>query len=149
MLHQHIGEFFERHDPLPLQQVHSFLQVVQHRALVAVVPKVLQALLENVAFEHLTVHLEQPVEFPALVNRQVPLSAQQQPLLAFDQSALFLSLAEKLRFPHFVDGVIGVVDDVELVVPDFALRRPLLNAQPKRLLHVHAGGLNAFALLGA
>jgi len=71
MLHQHLREFLERPQPLPLQLVHPALQVVEHRAFVAVVPELLQALFEKVGFEHAPVQLEQPVEFSALRNSQV------------------------------------------------------------------------------
>src|SRR5664280_511334 len=55
-------------------------------------------------------------------------------------------LAEELCPPHLVHRIVGVLDDVELVVYDAARRSPLLNTEPERLPHVHAGGLDAFAL---
>jgi hypothetical protein len=57
-------------------------------------------------------------------------------------------LTEELRLPHFVYGIVGMLDDVELVVHDLALWRPLLNAQPERFPHVHARRLNPLALPG-
>src|ERR1019366_2774909 len=80
--------------------------------------------------------------FTALCAGQVLPSAHQQPLLPFDQCALLFPMAEELRPPHLVDGLIDVLQDVELVIDDLALRRPLLDAQPERLPHVHARRLN-------
>jgi DNA polymerase/3'-5' exonuclease PolX len=48
------------------------------------------------------------------------------------------TLAEKLCPPHFVDGLVGVLHDVELVIHDATAGSPLLNAQPERFPHVHA-----------
>src|ERR1700730_4832298 len=62
MLYQHVGEFLEVSEPLPPQLVHPFLQVVEHRAFVAIVPELLQGLFENVSLEHTPVQLEQPVQ---------------------------------------------------------------------------------------
>jgi hypothetical protein len=36
-------------------------------------------------------------------------------------------LAEELRLTDFVDGSVGMLHDVELVVDDLALRRPVLD----------------------
>ena len=50
------------------------------------------------------------------------------------------------RAPHFIDGLVGVLQDVELVVDDGAVRSPLLNAGRVRLPHVHASRLDPLSL---
>jgi len=49
----------------------------------------------------------------------------------------------------FVDGIVGVLHDVALVIHDPAVRNPLLKAQPEGLPHVHAGRFDATPLAGA
>src|ERR1035441_4836547 len=73
-------------------------------------------------------------------------SSAQQPLLSFDEPPLLGPLSEELRLPYFIDRVIGMLHDMELVVDDLALRRPLLDAQPERLPHVYTHRRNAFPL---
>src|SRR5256885_7630890 len=63
-------------------------------------------------------------------------------LLPFDDIAHLSPFAEELCPPHFVHRIVGVLDDVELVVYDAAPRSPLLNTQPERLPHVHASRLD-------
>src|SRR5262249_9106331 len=48
--------------------------------------------------------------------------------------------------PHLVHRVVGVLHDVELVIHDAASGNPLLQAQPERCPHVHAGRLDASPL---
>ncbi len=59
------------------------------------------------------------------------------------------ALAKELGTPHLVDGMIGVLHDVELAVYDPAVRNPLLQAQPEGLPHVHTGRLDTAPLAGA
>src|SRR5437763_6862601 len=47
------------------------------------------------------------------------------------------------------DRVVGVLENVELVINDAASRNPLRHTEPERFPHVHAGRLNAFALTAA
>src|SRR5450432_1061657 len=77
---------------------------------------------------------------------QVLPATHQQPLLPFDEPPFFRTLSKEFRLAHFVDSITGVLHDVELVVDDLALWRPLLDAQPKRLPHVDTRRLNAFPL---
>src|ERR1700733_5284006 len=93
--------------------------------------------------------MEYLVQQAALVLGQVLPAAQQQPLFPFDDIAHLPPFAEELCPPHFVHRVVGVLDDVELVVYDAALRSPLLNTDPERLPHVHTGRLDALALPSA
>src|SRR5205807_10558740 len=44
--------------------------------------------------------------------------------------------------------MVGVLHDVELVVDDLALAGPLLDAESKRLPHIHTGGLDPPPLPG-
>src|SRR6266496_6635985 len=90
--------------------------------------------------------MEHPVQNAALVLGQILPAAQQQPLLPFDDIAHLPPFTEELRPPHFVHRIVGVLDDVELVVYDAARRSPVLNAEPERIPHVHTGSLDAFAL---
>ena len=55
-------------------------------------------------------------------------------------------MPEKLRPPNLVDGVVGMLHDMKLVVDDLALRRPCFDAQPERLPHVYAYRLHPFPL---
>jgi hypothetical protein len=55
-------------------------------------------------------------------------------------------LPEEFRLAHFVDSIVGVLHDMELVVDDLALGHPLLDAQPERFPHVYTDSLNAFSL---
>src|SRR5262249_5090582 len=48
----------------------------------------------------------------------------------------------KLRSPHFVDRVVGMTDDVELVINNPALRRPLRQALLPGRPHIHTGRLD-------
>jgi hypothetical protein len=120
--------------------------VVDHGSWVRELPQALQALLQQISLEHPPVHLEQLVEFPAVQLREVFPTAQQQPFLPLDEFALLRPLAEELGLAHFVDGRVGMLHDVEFVVDDLTLRRPVLDAQAEGLPHVNAGRLNAFPL---
>src|SRR5580700_2746340 len=62
--------------------------------------------------------MENLVQQAALVLGQVLPAAQQQPLFPFDDIAHLPPFAEELCPPHFVHRVVGVLDDVELVVYD-------------------------------
>src|SRR5262252_7041279 len=66
--------------------------------------------------------------------------------LSFDQCAHLPPLAEKLCSPHLIHRVVGVLEDVELVIDYAAPRHPLLQAETKRLPHIYAGRLDAFPL---
>src|SRR5262249_48867199 len=46
------------------------------------------------------------------------------------------------RSPHFVDRVVGVTDNVELVIDNPALRRPLRQALLPGRPHIHTGRLD-------
>jgi hypothetical protein len=70
--------------------------------------------------------------------RQIFPAAQQQPLLALDELALLPPLAKELRPAHFIDGGIGMLHHVKLVIDDLALWRPLLETEPKWLPHIYA-----------
>ncbi len=146
MVQQHVGEFLEGLQPLPLQLIHPLLQVVEHGPFVVVIPQPLQAFFQQTGFEDPPVHLEQPVQVSARCAGQVFPSTHQQPLLALDHFALLFPLAEEFRLPHLVDRIVGVLDDVELVIHDLAVRRPFLDAQTERLPHVHARRLNPLPL---
>src|SRR6516165_1164257 len=77
---------------------------------------------------------------------QILPSAQQQPPLPPDEPPLLWSLPEELRLSHLIDRIIGVLQDMELVVHDLALRHPLFNAFAEWLPHVHTRRLNSFPL---
>jgi hypothetical protein len=47
-------------------------------------------------------------------------------------------LRKKFRPAHFIDGLVGVLHDVELVIDNAAPRSPLLYAPPEGLPHIHA-----------
>jgi hypothetical protein len=71
---------------------------------------------------------------PSTVNP----AAQKQPALALDQATHRATLAEELCVAHFIDGRIGMLHHMELVVYDHAVRSPSLNAGRKGGPHVHA-----------
>src|SRR6202051_3705146 len=55
-------------------------------------------------------------------------ASQQQPPFALHYTPHASALAEKFRPPHFIDGLIGVLQNVELVIHDPAVSSPLFNA---------------------
>jgi len=55
-------------------------------------------------------------------------------------------LPEKLGAPHLIDGIVGVLQHVKLVVDDLALGCPLRQAFPEWLPHVHTRCLDLFPL---
>src|SRR5258707_15517220 len=61
-------------------------------------------------------------------------------------SRIFRPLEENLCTPHLIHRVVGVLDDVELVIDDAARGSPLLDAETERLPHIYADRLDAFAL---
>jgi len=124
---QHLGELLKGGQSLPAQLLYPLFEVVEHGPFIAVVPKSFQALFEHVGFKDTPVQLEEPVQDAALFRFQVLPAAQQQPLLPFDQIAHLRPFAEELGAPDLVHRVIGVLEDVELVIDDAALRSPLLN----------------------
>src|SRR5580658_8445353 len=93
--------------------------------------------------------MENLIQQAALILGQVLPAAQQQPLFPLDDIAHLLPFAEELCPPHLVHRVVGMLDNVELVIYDAAGWSPLLNAQPKRFPHVHAGRRDAFTLPSA
>src|SRR5580700_584374 len=56
------------------------------------------------------------------------------------------TLAEKLRPTHFIDGLVGVLHDVELVIDDATAGSPLFDAQPVGFPHIHARRCNPLPL---
>src|SRR5260370_39790458 len=105
-----------------------------------------QFFLKRVVLKDPPVQSEQPVQFSAVRVCQILPATQQQPFLPFDESPLLGPLPEELRPPHLIDGIVGVLQHVKLVVYDLALGRPLLNAQPEWLPHVHTHRLAPFPL---
>ena len=77
MIQQHCRQLLKRLQALPAELVNPALQVIQHRALVVVAPKSVQALLEKVGLEDFSVEGEQLVEFPPFAGRQIHPAAQQ------------------------------------------------------------------------
>src|SRR5256885_1990550 len=68
---------------------------------------------------------------------------QQQPALTLHHMAHHTPFAPELRAPHFIDGLVCVLHNVELVVDDGTIRCPLAQAGRVRLPHVHASRLDA------
>jgi hypothetical protein len=73
-------------------------------------------------------------------------TSEQQPAFSLHHAAHPRTSAEKFRPPHFVHCFVGVLHDVELVIDDGAVRRPLLDAGFVRLPHVHAGRFDSLPL---
>src|SRR5262245_35716272 len=63
--------------------------------------------------------------------------AEQKPAFAFDHPAHSPTLSEKLRSPHLIDRLAGVLHNMKFVVNDPALWRPTQNAGCERFPHVH------------
>src|SRR5262249_11613352 len=66
--------------------------------------------------------------------------------LPFDQIAHLPPFAEELCPPHLVDRIVGVLEDVKLVIDEAASGNPFLHAEAERLPHVHARRLDPFPL---
>src|SRR5580698_9829708 len=138
---QRLREFHERLKPLPFQLPDPVPEIAHHGSFVAVAPEPGEALFEQVSLEQLPVHREEPVH-----SAQVHPPRKQQPALSPDQFSHPGALAEEFGPAHFVDRPIGVLHDMELVVHDPAVGRPLLNTQPERFPHVDAGSGNPHPL---
>jgi hypothetical protein len=69
-------------------------------------------------------------------------SHEEQPALAPYQAAELAALPEELGPARLVHGGVGVLQDMERVVDDPSPGEMHLEAQPKRLPHVHADGLH-------
>src|SRR5580658_6368350 len=52
MFQQRFSQFLKRDQPLPLQLIHPFRQIVEHGSFVAVVPQPLQTFFEQVGLEN-------------------------------------------------------------------------------------------------
>jgi len=74
---------------------------------------------------------------------------QQKPAFPLHHVAHAPALAEELRPAYFVDRLVGVLHDMELVVDDGAVGGPLLDAAAVGLPHVHAGRLDPPPLASA
>jgi hypothetical protein len=72
-----------------------------------------------------------------------------QPAFALHYTAHASAFAEELRSAHFIDGFVGVLQNVKLVVDDAAVPSPLFNAVGERPPHIHASRLHSFPLRGA
>jgi hypothetical protein len=57
------------------------------------------------------------------------------------------ALAEKFRPPHFIDGFVGVLQNVELVIHDPAVHCPLGNTVSEWAPHIHARRRDALPLV--
>jgi hypothetical protein len=58
------------------------------------------------------------------------------------------AFAKELCSAHFIDGFIGMLQNVEFVVDNAAVGGPLLNAIGERPPHSYTSGLNSFPLSG-
>jgi hypothetical protein len=54
------------------------------------------------------------------------------------------ALTEKFCRPHFIDGFVGVLQNVEFVVDDATVRSPLRNAIGEWSPHIHCGRICIF-----
>src|SRR5260370_13685275 len=90
--------------------------------------------------------METPVEPAVLFLGWFLPASQKKPFLPFDHIAHFPPFTEELGPPHLVHRVVGVLDNVELVIDDAAPWNPLLQAEPEGLPHIDARRLDPFPL---
>src|SRR6266566_5835900 len=76
-------------------------------------------------------------------------SYQQQPAIPLRQPSHPSALTKELGPPHFIEGCVGMLEEVELFVNQAAGRRPLCQAEPVGLPHVQAGRLDPVPLFPA
>src|ERR1700745_3155213 len=103
---------------------------------------------EEVCFEYPAVERKELIEFLLLAGREVDPARQQQPALPLHQIPQPPALTEKLSPAHLINGLVGVLHDMELVIDDPAIRCVLLDAQSKRLPHIHTRRGDPHALMG-
>jgi hypothetical protein len=77
---------------------------------------------------------------------QIHPARQQQPAFALHYTAHAPTFAKELRSAHFIDGFVGVLQNVEFVVHDAAVRGPLFDTVGERPPHIHASRRNALPL---
>lgn len=85
-------------------------------------------------------------EFRPLSGVQVHPATQQHPSLPLHPLSPSPTLAKELRPPHLIDGRVGMLQNLELVVNQAAAKRPLLQTEPAGFPHVQAGGLDPLPL---
>ncbi len=110
-----LGDLGEGREPLPPQRVDPGGQEAPRRAFVGVVPEVRQLFLEQMGFGEPTVEREKVLEFVPLPPLEIAPRPEQQPPLTAQKPAGRAALAEELGAPCFVQRVVDVAQDVELV----------------------------------
>src|SRR5712692_1135865 len=116
MTTEELGDLVEGREPLPAQRLDPGGQEAPRRAFVGVVPEVRQLLLEQVGFGEPTVEREELLEIQPLTPLEIAPGAEQQPPLPAQQRPGRAALAEELGPPCFVQRVVDVAQDVELVL---------------------------------
>ena len=96
----------------------STLQIAQHRAFVAVGPQPFQTFFQQIGLQDLRFRANSWFSCWRLSAVRMHPAAQQQPAFPFHHAPHSCALAEELRTPHFIDRLVGVLHDVELVVDD-------------------------------
>src|SRR5271157_5963891 len=143
----HPGELVVRLEALPPQGRLPSLEESPRPHLPLVVPQLTEHLLEQIGFVQPPVGLEQRLQRLTPLLRQVGPAGQQCVLLALDEPPVLPREPGVLTLTHLVQGLVQVLEDMELVVEDAGLRRVprLEGGVAERLPHVHHGQADSLA----
>src|SRR5208337_505948 len=143
----HAGELLVRLEALPPQGRLPSLEESPRPHLPLVVPQLTEHLLEKVGFVQPPIGLEQCLQRLTPLLRQVGPAGQKCVLLALDEPPVLPREPGVLTLTHLVQGLVQVLEDMELVVEDAGLRRVprLEGGVAERLPHVHHGQADSLA----
>ena len=144
----HFGELLVRLQALPFECGAPVLEEATSPALPLVVPELPKLLLEDVGRAQSLVGLEQQLQTPAPIRRQVLPMRQQRVLLALDEAPARARQPGILGLAHRIQGCTQVTQHVELVEQNGCVWRMfrLERGDAKRLPHVHHRQPDAVAL---
>src|SRR5262244_1305986 len=144
-------EFLVRLQPLPLQGSAPVRKEAPCPAFLLVGPQLAERLLEQVGGLHPLVGAEQDLERAAAFEGQMLAPRQQRILLPLDELTVGPAQAGVLAFPHLVQGLVEVAQDMELVEQNLGLRGMgrLERRGAKGLPHIHHRQANVLALRGS
>ena len=133
----HLREFLERLESLPLECVFPVLEELPGPGFASVVPQLPERFLEQVGGVEPLVGGEQRLPRLAAIEVQILPVRQQGIAVALDEAALLALHAGILGPAHVVKRIIQMAQDVEFVEYDLGLRGMFVRRLPKRFPQVH------------